>query len=79
MCGNSTEFLDPIFSSGVTLATGSGLMAAKLTQRQLMGQEVNWQTEYEDYLRRGIDVFRSFVNGWYNGERKLCANLEVAR
>ncbi|MCW5919245.1 MAG: tryptophan 7-halogenase, partial [Bacteroidetes bacterium] len=24
LCGNSTEFLDPVFSSGVTLATGSG-------------------------------------------------------
>lgn len=68
LCGNSTEFLDPIFSSGVTLATGSGLMAAKLTHRQLSGEKVNWQTDYEDVLRKGIDVFRSFVLGWYNGD-----------
>ncbi|MBC7864327.1 MAG: tryptophan 7-halogenase [Bacteroidia bacterium] len=68
LCGNSTEFLDPIFSSGVTLATGSGLMAAKLADRKLKGEEINWQTEYEDILRKGIDVFRSFVLGWYNGD-----------
>lgn len=68
MCGNSTEFLDPIFSSGVTLATGSGLKAAKLTHRQLQGEKVDWLTEYEDVLRKGIDVFRSFVLGWYNGD-----------
>jgi flavin-dependent dehydrogenase len=68
MCGNSTEFLDPIFSSGVTLATGSGLMAAKLTQRVLLGEQIDWMNDYEEILRKGIDVFRSFVLGWYNGD-----------
>ncbi len=68
MCGNATEFLDPIFSSGVTLATGSGLMAAKLVEKKLKGESVDWQKEYEDILRKGVDVFRSFVLGWYNGD-----------
>jgi len=68
LCGNSTEFLDPVFSSGVTLATGSGLMAAQLTHRQLSGEKVDWLREYEEVLRKGIDVFRSFVLGWYNGD-----------
>ena len=68
MSGNSTEFLDPIFSSGVTLATGSGLLAAKLTEKHLKGETVNWMADYEDVLRRGIDVFRSFVLSWYNGD-----------
>lgn len=68
MCGNATEFLDPIFSSGVTLATGSGLLAAKLVHRQLTGETIDWQTEYEDLMRKGVDVFRSFVLGWYNGD-----------
>jgi flavin-dependent dehydrogenase len=68
LCGNSTEFLDPIFSSGVTLATGSGLMAAKLTHKHLSGENVDWTNDYEDVLRKGIDVFRSFVLGWYNGD-----------
>ncbi len=68
LCGNATEFLDPIFSSGVTLATGSGLLAAKLTHRHLQGEKVDWLNEYETKLRNGIDVFRSFVLGWYNGD-----------
>lgn len=68
MCGNSTEFLDPIFSSGVTLATGSGLMAAKLVHKELSGEKVDWMKDYENILRKGIDVFRSFVLGWYNGD-----------
>ena len=68
LCGNSTEFLDPIFSSGVTLATASGLLAAKLTERQLNNEIVNWQKDYEDVLKEGIEVFRSYVNAWYNGD-----------
>lgn len=68
LCGNATEFLDPIFSSGVTLATGSGLMAAKLTHRHLQGEKVDWLNEYENILRKGIDVFRSFVLNWYSGD-----------
>lgn len=68
LCGNSTEFLDPVFSSGVTLATGSGLLAAKLTEKALNGEQVNWSEAYEEKLRRGIDVFRTFVLGWYNGD-----------
>ncbi len=68
LCGNSTEFLDPVFSSGVTLATGSGIMAAKLTHKILSGEKVDWMNDYENILRRGIDVFRTFVLGWYNGD-----------
>lgn len=68
LCGNATEFLDPIFSSGVTLATGSGLMAAKLTHKHLQGEKVDWLNDYENILRKGIDVFRSFVLSWYNGD-----------
>lgn len=68
LAGNSTEFLDPIFSSGVTFATASGMFSAKLVDRQLKGEVVDWQTEYEDKLRKGIDVFRTYVAGWYNGD-----------
>src|SRR5690606_37754904 len=35
LTGNSSEFLDPVFSSGVTFATESGLLAAKLMYREL--------------------------------------------
>lgn len=68
LSGNSTEFLDPIFSSGVTFATASGLLSAKMTDRYLKGENVDWKTEYEDVIQKGIDVFRSYVSGWYNGD-----------
>ena len=67
LAGNTTEFLDPIFSSGVTLATATGLIAAKLTEKQLSGNTVNWQKEYDDVVMHGVEVFRSYVNGWYDG------------
>lgn len=67
LCGNSTEFLDPIFSSGATLAMISGLEAAKLAWQQQQGKNINWQTQYEDKMRHGVSVFRSYVDGWYNG------------
>ncbi|HTF29542.1 MAG TPA: NAD(P)/FAD-dependent oxidoreductase, partial [Flavitalea sp.] len=38
LTGNVTEFLDPIFSSGVTLATVSSQTAAKLVIRKLKGE-----------------------------------------
>jgi flavin-dependent dehydrogenase len=68
LSGNSTEFLDPIFSSGVTFATASGLLSAKMTHRHLQGESVDWKTEYEDVVQNGINVFRSYVTGWYSGD-----------
>ncbi|TLV04103.1 NAD(P)/FAD-dependent oxidoreductase [Dyadobacter luticola] len=68
LSGNSTEFLDPIFSSGVTFATASGLLSAKMTERHLKGENVDWKKDYEDVIQKGIDVFRSYVTGWYSGD-----------
>lgn len=67
LTGNSTEFLDPVFSSGVAFATESGMLAAKLVKRQLTGEKVDWEKEYTGYMRRGIDVFTSYVREWYTG------------
>ncbi|MDR9499678.1 MAG: NAD(P)/FAD-dependent oxidoreductase [Hydrogenovibrio sp.] len=67
LAGNASEFLDPVFSSGVTLALESGAKAADLIGAELQGRDVNWQTDYEDYMMRGIQVFRSFVGAWYDG------------
>lgn len=67
LTGNSTEFLDPVFSSGVTFAIESGSLAAKLVSDELSGNAVNWQKDYVDYIQEGVDVFRSYVNGWYDG------------
>ncbi|WP_417887448.1 NAD(P)/FAD-dependent oxidoreductase [Zunongwangia sp.] len=67
LTGNSAEFLDPIFSSGVSFATESGLQAAKLALAELNGKEVHWQQDYENYMNKGVEVFSSYVKEWYNG------------
>jgi len=66
LTGNATEFLDPVFSSGVTLAMASSYRAAQLTIRELRGEAVNWQTEYTDYVMQGVDTFRAYVQAWYD-------------
>ncbi len=67
LTGNVTEFLDPIFSSGVTLASVSAQLAAKLVIRHLNGEKVDWEGEYMQPMMQGIDVFRTYVNRWYDG------------
>ncbi|MFP4486574.1 MAG: NAD(P)/FAD-dependent oxidoreductase, partial [Campylobacterales bacterium] len=48
LCGNATEFLDPVFSSGVTLALESSDRAGELIIKELGGEKVDWQKEYEE-------------------------------
>jgi len=67
LLGNAAEFLDPVFSSGVTIAMRSASMAAKVLDRQLDGKPVDWQAEFEQPLRRGVDTFRAYVRAWYDG------------
>ncbi len=67
LTGNSSEFLDPIFSSGVTFATESGLLAAKLALKEINKETVDWEKEYTGYIAKGVDVFTSYVNEWYSG------------
>jgi len=67
LTGNVTEFLDPIFSSGVMFATVSSNMASKLVIRKLAGENIDWDKEYSEKIRQGVDVFRSYVMAWYDG------------
>jgi flavin-dependent dehydrogenase len=67
LAGNATEFLDPIFSSGVTLALASANRAAKTITRQLRGETVDWQVDYGDHVMQGINTFRAYVTAWYEG------------
>jgi flavin-dependent dehydrogenase len=66
LVGNATEFLDPVFSSGVTLALASANRAARVLTRHLRGEPVDWQTEYAAYLMQGINTFRAYVSAWYD-------------
>jgi len=67
LLGNAAEFLDPVFSSGVTIAMCSASLAARALERQLAGDPVDWDAEFERPLRRGVDCFREFVDAWYDG------------
>ena len=67
LTGNVTEFLDPVFSSGVTLATVSSQMAGNLVVEKLKGREVDWENEYMKPMMQGVDTFRSYVMAWYDG------------
>ena len=67
LLGNAGEFLDPIFSSGVTIAFKSASLAAALVPRQLAGATVDWEREFALPLKQGVDTFRAFVESWYSG------------
>lgn len=90
LTGNSSEFLDPVFSSGVAFATESGILAAKLIHKEFKGETVDWETEFTGYMKKGIGVFTTYVKEWYTGnlqtlffhqpenpdvKRKICAVL----
>ncbi len=70
LTGNATEFLDPVFSSGVTLAMESAHRAQALVHRALNGEPVDFEGEYAAYVMRGVNCFRSYVTSWYTGELK---------
>ena len=67
LLGNAGEFLDPIFSSGVTIAFKSASLAAALVPRQIAGGLVDWEQEFAIPLKQGVDTFRAFVESWYRG------------
>ncbi len=67
LLGNAGEFLDPVFSSGVTIAVTSASLAARCIARTWRGEEVDWQQDYAVPLQAGVNTFRAFVKGWYDG------------
>jgi flavin-dependent dehydrogenase len=90
LLGNAGEFLDPVFSSGVTIAFKSASLAVDCLEREFSGERVDWDAEYSQRLKKGVDTFRAFVDSWYAGafqkiifyenaqpeiRRKICAIL----
>ena len=68
LLGNAGEFLDPVFSSGITIAMKSASLAAHTLDRQLKGEAVSWQEDFADPLMVGVNTFRGFVESWYEGK-----------
>jgi flavin-dependent dehydrogenase len=67
LLGNAGEFLDPVFSSGVTVALKSAGLVVPAVDKQLKGETVNWEEEFAKPLMQGVDTFREFVSAWYDG------------
>jgi len=67
LLGNAGEFLDPVFSSGVTIAFKSASLATDCLVRQMDGAAVDWEREFAQPLKAGVDCFRTFVEAWYEG------------
>ena len=67
LLGNAGEFLDPVFSSGVTIAFRSADLAARCIARKFAGETVDWEQDYAVPLRAGVRTFRRFVEAWYAG------------
>ncbi|CAV17774.1 NAD(P)/FAD-dependent oxidoreductase [Vibrio atlanticus] len=67
LLGNAGEFLDPVFSSGVTIAMKSAQFVVECVEKQLNGEKVDWDREYAEPLMIGVNTFRTYVEGWYSG------------
>ncbi|WP_339630758.1 tryptophan 7-halogenase [uncultured Sneathiella sp.] len=68
LLGNAGEFLDPVFSSGVTVAFKSADLLVDPLMRQLNGEDVDWEQDFAAPLQKGVDCFRVFVEAWYRGD-----------
>ena len=67
--GDSACFIDPVFSSGVSLAISRGLVVARKLQGALeAGNEadVDLMKPIEESMKRGYDTFASLVYRFYN-------------
>jgi flavin-dependent dehydrogenase len=79
LLGNAAEFLDPVFSSGVTIALHSAKLASDTLHRQLIGEAVDWQADFAAPLMHGVNTFRTYVQGWYEGSFRDVVFYEQAQ
>lgn len=72
LIGDAACFVDPVFSSGVHLATYSGLQVARTINTCLRGDvdEVILFSEYEKRYRREYSNFYDFLLAFYNVEQE---------
>ncbi|KPM77359.1 MULTISPECIES: NAD(P)/FAD-dependent oxidoreductase [Pseudoalteromonas] len=67
LLGNAGEFLDPVFSSGVTIALKSASLVAPIVDSYLRGEQVDFKNDYSEPLQQGVNCFRTYVSAWYDG------------
>lgn len=68
LVGDAACFIDPVFSTGVHLATYSGLLAARSINSVLAGalDEQRAVSEFEARYRREFGVFYEFLSSFYD-------------
>jgi halogenation protein CepH len=81
LVGDSACFIDPVFSSGVHLATYSAMLAARSINTRLAGQLDDEQVfaEYEARYRREYGYFHDFVCAFYDTHQDLDSYFWAAR
>jgi 1H-pyrrole-2-carbonyl-[peptidyl-carrier protein] chlorinase len=67
LVGDAARFVDPIFSSGVSIAAHSAKFAAERIQYALQIGDFSEAIlkPYEDKLRRGVDIWYEFIRLYY--------------
>lgn len=65
LVGDAARFVDPIFSSGVSVAVNSACFAAQALQEALSGDESEALKRYEERLGAGIRVWYDFIKIYY--------------
>lgn len=73
LAGDAAGFIDPVFSSGVFLAIYSGEHAAAVLSKALQfpdapGVRQRAFRRYDRGLNRVMDLYQTFVEGWYGQE-----------
>lgn len=66
LIGNAGGFIDPIFSSGITVALKSAVIGAKNILKTLSGKNSDW-TSYDQEMSVGNNTFKAYVDSWYDG------------
>jgi flavin-dependent dehydrogenase len=81
LAGDAAGFIDPVFSTGVFLALGSGEQAADAVETALASPERRARAfaGYERRLNRGMDLYLRFVTAWYSHEFIEVITQPVAR
>ena len=65
MIGNAAGFIDPIFSSGITIALKSAVCAAPEVMKVLRKEKPDWQS-YDEEMALGNNTFKAYVDAWYD-------------
>jgi len=81
LIGDAACFIDPVFSSGVHLATYSALLAARSINTCLAGRlsdEISFQ-EFEARYRREFNIFHDFLMAFYDLDQDFESYYWTAR